>query len=104
MYPCRAPLGALSKCLDLVQRVAEDLAVTLELEVAPKHLLLQQEWKPQDVVGPHFAERYLVRFKPLRSHLCGEDGAKNKSVTIENENTQEPSYFGNCRFKRNNIR
>lgn len=43
--------------------------MTLKLKVSNEFLLLEQQREPQDVVGPHLAERNLVLFEPLRPHF-----------------------------------
>lgn len=55
--------------LHLLQCVAEDHVMTLKLKVSQKLLLLQHQWEPQDIIGPHLTEGDFIAVKPLRPHF-----------------------------------
>lgn len=66
-----------ARALPLCQPLFQDGAHSLELEVAIKVLVVEEEWVPEYIVWPHLVVWHLTLIKPLRPHLChGEDEEK----------------------------
>lgn len=65
--PTQLPI--ISQLLHLIQLVAQNDVVALELNAACKFPLLQQQREPQLVIGPHLVKRDFVTVEPLGSHF-----------------------------------